>query len=153
MVYAASPGLDGNNHVWSFTLNPTFTLPTKGSLGAYTVVGGGFYHKVTNFTEPRWKSIAIVLLLQEYEANPNIDHYTSNAVGVNGGFGLTYKFSKFSNERLYMEARYVYIPNSQRFGFTAADSTTTIENYTGYNYYPANSNRTTYIPVKFGIRF
>jgi hypothetical protein len=45
-------GLDGNNHVWSFTLNPTFTVPTEGSLGAYVVVGGGFYHKVTNFTEP-----------------------------------------------------------------------------------------------------
>jgi hypothetical protein len=44
--------LDGNNHVWSFTLDPTFTLPTDGSLGAYAVAGVGFYHKVTNFTEP-----------------------------------------------------------------------------------------------------
>ena len=25
--------------------------------------------------------------------------------------------------------------------------------YTGYNSYPANSDRTTYIPIKFGIRF
>jgi hypothetical protein len=145
-------GLDGNNHVWSFTLNPTFTLPTERSLGAYAVVGGGFYHKVTNFTEPTVEE-SCYYYCEEYEANANIDHYTSNAIGVNGGFGLTYKFSKFSNERLYMEARYVFIPNSQRYGVTAADSTTTIENYAGYNYYPQNSNRTTYIPVKFGIRF
>jgi len=145
-------GLDGNNHVWSFTLNPTFTLPTKGSFGAYAVVGGGFYHKVTNFTEPSVEEYCYYYC-EEYEANANIDHYTSNAIGVNGGFGLTYKFSKFSNERLYMEARYVYLANQQRYGVTAADSTTTIENYTGYNYYPQNSNRTTYIPVKFGIRF
>ena len=145
-------GLDGNNHVWSFTLNPTFTLPTNGSLGAYAVVGGGFYHKVTNFTEPTVEEYCYYYC-QEYEANANIDHYTSNAIGVNGGFGLTYKFSKFSNERLYMEARYVYLANQQRYGVTAADSTTTIENYTGFNYYPQNSNRTTYIPVKFGIRF
>ena len=27
------------------------------------------------------------------------------------GFGLTYKFSKFSNERFYVEARYVLVLN------------------------------------------
>ena len=145
-------GLDGNNHVWSFTLNPTFTLPTKGSLGAYAVVGGGFYHKVTNFTEPTVEEYCYYYC-EEYEANANIDHYTSNAIGVNGGFGLTYKFSKFSNERLYMEARYVFIPNSQTYGVTASSPASVLNAYTGYNLYPQNSNRTTYIPVKFGIRF
>jgi hypothetical protein len=154
--------LDGNNHVWSFTLNPTFTLPTTGSWGAYAVVGGGFYHKVTNFSipttgyyfDPYYGEIP-------YMANQNIDHYTSNAIGVNGGFGLTYKFSKFSRERLYMEARYVFIPDSQRYGLTVANSTSApygtpsspTSLYTGTNLYPQNSNRTTYIPVKFGIRF
>jgi hypothetical protein len=145
-------GLDGNNHVWSFTLNPTFTLPTEGSWGLYGVLGGGFYHKVTNFTEPTVEE-ECYYYCEDVEANANIDHYTSNAVGVSGGFGLTYKISHFSNERFYMEARYVFIPNSQRYGITAADSTTTIENYTGTNYYPQNSNHTTYIPVKFGLRF
>jgi hypothetical protein len=145
-------GLDGNNHVWSFTLNPTFTLPTAGSLGAYAVLGGGFYHKVTNFTEPGTGEYCDPYYgCYAYQANQTIDHYTSNAVGVNGGFGLTYKFSKFSNERFYLEARYVYIPNSQRYGYTAANVATTT--YNGYDAYPANSNRTTYIPVKFGIRF
>jgi hypothetical protein len=145
-------GLDGNNHVWSFTLNPTFTLPTEGSLGAYAVVGVGFYHKVTNFTEPTVEE-SCYYYCEEYQVNANIDHYTSNAVGVNGGFGLTYKISKFSNERFYMEARYVYIPNSQRYGVTASSPVSVLNSYTGYNLYPQNSNRTTYIPVKFGIRF
>ena len=145
-------GLDGSNHVWSFTLNPTFTLPTEGSLGAYMVLGGGFYHKVTNFTEPGTGEYCDPYYgCYTYQANQTIDHYTSNAVGVNGGFGLTYKFSKFSNERFYLEARYVYIPNSQRFGYTAANVATTT--YNGYDAYPANSNRTTFIPVNFGIRF
>jgi len=142
--------LDGNNHVWSFTLNPTFTLPTDGSLGAYMVLGGGFYHKVTNFTEPTLGEYCYYYC-EEIQENANIDHYTSNAVGVNGGFGLTYKFSKFSNERFYMEARYVYIPNSQRYGVTAQNVASSPLNAT--DFYPANSNRTTYIPVKFGIRF
>jgi hypothetical protein len=145
-------GLDGNNHVWSFTLNPTFTLPTEGSLGAYAVLGGGFYHKVTNFTEPTVEE-SCYYYCEEYQVNSNIDHYTSNAVGVNGGFGLTYKFSKFSNERFYMEARYVFIPNSQRYGVTASSPTSVLNTYTGTNLYPQNSNRTTYIPVKFGVRF
>jgi len=73
-----------------------------------------------------------------------IDHYTSNAVGVNGGIGLTYKFSKFSKERFYVEARYVFIPNSQRYGLTAQNVGTSFgATYTGANDYPQNSNRTT----------
>jgi hypothetical protein len=81
----------------------------------------------------------------------NVDHYTSNAAGVNGGFGLTWKFSHFSSERFYMEARYVFMANQGRTGYTAANVATT--GYSGYDAYPANSHRTTYIPVKFGIRF
>jgi hypothetical protein len=147
--------LDGNNHIWSFSLNPTFTLPTEGSLGAYAVVGAGFYHKVTNFTlpttgyyySPYYGYVA-------YTASQNVDHYTSNAFGVNAGFGLTYKFSHFSNERFYAEARYVVVLNQHYAGLTAQNVGTSFgTTYNGYNYYPANSNRTTYIPIKFGLRF
>jgi len=146
--------LDGNNHVWSFTLNPTFTLPTEGSLGAYAVLGAGFYHKVTNFTVPTTSSYCDFYgFCYQYSANQIIDHYTSNSGGVNAGIGLTYKFSKFSNERFYVEARYVLLLNEQRYGITAASSIVTLNAYTGYNYYPQNSNRTTYIPIKFGLRF
>ena len=82
-----------------------------------------------------------------------IDHYTSNAGGVNGGFGLTYKFSKFSNERFYVEARYVLVLDETRAGVTASTPTSVLNAYSGTDYYPANSHRTTYIPIKFGIRF
>jgi hypothetical protein len=142
--------IDGNNHVWSFSLNPTFTIPSEGSLGAYMVLGAGFYHKVTNFTTPTLQEYCYYYC-SEIVANSNFDHYTSNAAGFNGGFGLTYKFSKFSNERFYMEARYVYIPNSQRTGVTTANVATSP--LTATDFYPANSDRTTIIPVKFGIRF
>jgi hypothetical protein len=114
------------------------------------VVGAGYYHKVTNFAEPTTEE-SCYIYCEEYEVDANIDHYTSNAFGVNGGFGLTYKMSHFSNERFYMEARYVLMLNSQRYGYTAANVATT--SYNGYDAYPANSNRTTYVPIKFGIRF
>jgi hypothetical protein len=145
--------LDGTNHVWSFTLNPTFTLATEGSIGAYAVVGGGFYHKVTTFTvpgtgyyyDPDYQAYI------PYNANQIFDHYSSNAGGLNGGIGLTYKLSKFSNERLYLEARYVVVFNQQRYGYTASNVATT--QYAGYDAYPANSNRTGYVPITVGIRF
>jgi hypothetical protein len=143
--------LDGNNHVWSFTLNPTFTLATEGSLGAYAVVGGGFYHKVTDFNIPTTQEECSLYGCGYYNVDETVDHYTSNAGGVNGGIGLTYKVSKFSNERFYIEARYVVVFNSQRTGYTAQNVATTT--YNGYDAYPANSNRTTYVPITVGLRF
>jgi hypothetical protein len=148
-------GLDGNNHVWSFTLDPTFTLVGQGSIGAYAVVGVGFYHKVTNFTLPATGTYCDYFgFCYQYQANQVVDHYTSNAPGVNGGLGLTYKFSKFSNQRFYIEGRYVVVFNQQKIGLTAFNANTPFGlSYTGFNYYPANSNRTTYVPIKVGIRF
>jgi hypothetical protein len=144
-------GLDGNNHIWSFTLNPAFTLATRGSLGAYAVVGAGFYHKVTNFLVPTSQEECSIYGCGYFNVDETVDHYTSNAVGVNGGFGLTVKLAKFSTAKLYIEARYVLLLNSQRTGYTAQNVATTT--YAGYDAYPANSNRTTYIPIKIGIRF
>jgi hypothetical protein len=149
-VSLAGTNLDGSNHVWSFTLNPTFTLATEGSLGAYMVVGGGFYHKITNFTTPQTECLDQFCQFTA-TVNQNFDTYTSNAVGANGGFGLTYKFSKFSNERFFAEARYVFIANQARPGYTPANINSDNNNNT--NLYPANSHRTTYIPIKFGLRF
>jgi hypothetical protein len=144
-------GLDGNSHVWSVTLNPTFTLATEGSLGAYMVVGGGYYHKVTNFTLPQTQLQCGIYGCGYYTVQANVDHYTSNAPGVSGGFGLTYKFSKFSNQRFYVEGRYVFVANENRPGVTARNVSTASP--TATNFYPANSHRTTFIPITFGLRF
>lgn len=148
-------GLDGNNHVWSFTVDPTFSLVGQGSLGAYAVVGAGFYHKVTNFTVPSVGTYCDYFYgCYQYQANQTIDHYTSNAPGVNGGVGLTFKFSKFSNQRFYIEGRYVVVFNKHYNGLTAFNLNSPFgQSYTGTNFYPANSNRTSYIPIKVGIRF
>jgi hypothetical protein len=147
----AISGLDGTAHVWSFTLNPTYTFYQSDSIGAYVVGGVGFYHKTSNFTVPAAVTGCDIYECYQYTANETIDKYTSNAPGFNGGFGLTYKFSRFSNERFYGEVRYVFVDNSQRAGFTV-NNIAAIQS-TSTNLFPANSNRTTYFPVKFGIRF
>jgi hypothetical protein len=151
------PTLDGNSHVWSFSLNPMYTFNMQGPIGAYVVGAVGFYHKVANFTTPENGYVYYYGFPEEVTENEVIDHYTSNAPGFNAGIGLTFKPSRFAGERLFVEGRYDLILNSQRFGLTAANiNTTTGQNYyyaDGTNYYPANSNRTTYTVFKAGIRF
>jgi hypothetical protein len=144
--------LDGSSHVWSFSVDPTYNVYSSDTWGAYVDAGVGFYHKTATFTVPSEQEYCDPYYgCYTYAANQPIDSYTSNAPGFSGGLGLTYKFSRFANERFYAEARYVFVDNSQRQGITA--QTTADTTATSTNFYPANSNRTTYIPIKVGIRF
>lgn len=145
-----SNGVDANSHIWNFSIQPVYQIYSGEGLGAYITAGAGFYHKVANFTLPEEEPYCDPFYGCEYiYVNANVDHYTSNAPGFDGGIGLTYKFSHFANERLFAEVRYVYVDNSYRPGVTDATATT----YAGNNYFPQNSNTTSYIPVKFGVRF
>ena len=146
--------LDGSAHVWSFTLNPTYQIYTGQGLGAYVVGGFGFYHKAANFTTPATGvGYDPYYGYYQYTANEPIDQYFSNAVGFNGGFGLTFKPSRFANERFYAEVRYHYMVNSLRSGITIANVTTAPSSTNFNDLYPQNSHRTAFIPVKVGIRF
>lgn len=144
--------LDGNSHIWSFSVEPAFTFYSRGAWGVYFKGGVGFYHKVANFTLPG-QAYECYFFCGIYEQNYNIDHYTSNAPGYNGGIGLTTRLAPDSRARFYFEARYVVITNQQRYGITNTPaSLATVTNSTT-DFYPANSNRTTYIPVTAGFRF
>ena len=139
--------LGGSSHVWSFTLNPIYNFAQRDNWGGYVVGGLGFYHKYTSFT-----TVATGTCFDPYygyftcQANQPIDWYTSNAFGLNGGLGLTYKFSRFADERFFAEVRYVYNFN-QRRPFDVSGTTSY------FNAFPQASQPTTYIPVTFGIRF
>ena len=146
--------LDGSSHVWSFTLDPVYTIYSGEGLGAYVVGGVGFYHKTANFTTPATGYYEDAFgNIYAYQANQPIDQYASNAPGFNGGFGLTYKPSRFAGERLYAEVRYHYMLNSLRSGITLANVNTAPASTNFNDQYPANSHRTAYLPVKVGIRF
>jgi hypothetical protein len=142
------PQLGGSSHVWSFTVDPIVNYYSSDTFGAYAVGGVGFYHKTANFTTPVIaQACDFYYGCFNYQANQTIDKYTSNAFGVNGGLGLTYKFSRFAGERFYVEARYVYTFNSKR-PFDYGDV-----NFNHVNIFPQNSAKTGFIPVTFGIRF
>ena len=142
------PQLGGTSHIWSFTLDPIMNFYSSDTWGAYVIGGGGFYHKTANFTIP---TIGVTCdyfgFCYQYQANQTIDKYTSNAFGVNGGLGLTYKFSRFAGERFFVEGRYVYTFNSAR-QFSLGDA-----NGNGFNVFPQNSAKTGFIPITFGVRF
>jgi hypothetical protein len=146
-INAALPVLGGTGHVWSFSLDPRYTFYEGDKYGVYAVVGVGFYHKTANFTTPSIGTYCDPYYgCYQYSANQTIDKYTSNAPGFNVGIGMTYKFSRFASQRFYTEARYVYVDNSAK-PFDVSGTTSY------FNAFPQNSAKTTYIPVKFGIRF
>jgi len=140
--------LGGTSHDWSFSVGPIMNFYSSDTFGAYAVAGFGFYHKTANFTIPSLGEYCSPFYgCITYQANQTVDKYTSNAIGVNGGFGMTYKFSRFAGERFYVEGRYVYTANSPRT-FSYGDA-----NGNGFNVFPQNSAKTTFIPIVFGVRF
>ena len=153
---ASANDMDANAHIWNFSVNPQYTLfngANADGIGVYVVGNVGFYHKVTNFTVPQEEEYCDYYYgCGVYEVQGTFDHYTSNAPGFGGGLGLTYKLSHFSSVRLYAEAKYIYVDNSSKPGYTAQQQEAGVV-YTGNNYFPANSQTTTMVPVKFGIRF
>jgi len=131
-------GLDANTHLWSLSINPTYSFQGAGRSGAYLVGGVGYYRKTTNFTLPSTSFFCDSFgFCQAYNTNQTVDQYTNGAVGVNGGVGLTYKVSNFSSNRLFAEARYVWVNN----------------NGDKNQFYPPNGYRTGYFPVTVGLRW
>jgi hypothetical protein len=142
------PQLGGTSHDWSFTLNPIINYYTSDTKGAYVIGGAGFYHKTANFTIPSIGEYCDPFFgCVTYQANQTIDKYTSNAFGLNAGLGFTYKLSRFASTRFFVEGRYVYTFNSPR-EFSLGDV-----NGNGFNVFPQNSAKTSYIPITFGLRF
>jgi Outer membrane protein beta-barrel domain len=134
-------GLDGSTHLWSITLNPMYTFHQTDTVGAYVIGGGGFYRKMTNFTLPSTGVYCDFFgFCYAFTQNQTFDRYSNNAGGLNAGIGFTYRFSRFASEKLFAEARYVWVANSQ-----STDSLNGL--------YPENNKRTGYFPVTFGIRW
>jgi hypothetical protein len=139
--------IGGSSHIWSFTVDPIYNFYTSDNWGGYVTGGTGFYHKTGNVTTPTIEEEDTFFGPIQFQANQTIDKYTSNAIGINAGVGVTYKFSRFAGERFYVEGRYVYTFNSPRdfsFGDAAGN---------GFNVFPQISAKTGYIPVTFGVRF
>ena len=127
--------IGGNINTWSLTIDPIYYLPISHKSGVYVTGGGGFYRKVTNFTEPVEECGYYGLC---YGVSQTVDHFSSNQGGLNAGVGFYHKvFGQDSNAKLYAEVRYVWVnspvANSSNSG--QGEGTEAL------------------IPVSFGIRF
>jgi hypothetical protein len=87
----------GHTHIWSLTLDPMIDLFPRRANSVYITGGGGFYRKVTSFTEPG-----------EYE-NVVVGHFSSNQGGVGLGLGLTHRLRWENGEQIFAEARYLFL--------------------------------------------
>lgn len=125
----------GNVHVWGLTLDPIYYYKTTGAWGGYVTGGGGFYRKVTSFTQP--VDLGTVFgYYGSYEqfGSQLISHFSSNQGGLNIGTGLTHNIGT-GGAKVFAEARYVWV-NSPR-----ASATQT------------GSGKVRLVPITFGIRF
>jgi hypothetical protein len=128
-------GLGGNVNTWSLTVDPIIYLPFSHKSGAYFTGGGGFYRKVTNFTEPVQQCS---FYYGCFNTPVTVAHFSSNQGGLNIGVGIYRKiFGQDSNAKFFAEARYVWI-NSP-----VADASNSFQ----------GSGTEGLIPVSFGVRF
>jgi hypothetical protein len=126
--------LGGNINTWDFSIEPVYYFAGGKSKGGYVTGGGGFYRKVTNFTEP----VESCDVIECFDENETIDHFSSNQGGANLGLGWYWKvFGRDSNAKLFAEARYVWVnsPKPVASNFYQGEGTEEL------------------IPVSFGIRF
>jgi hypothetical protein len=106
----AKVGVQGGNiNTWSFTIDPIYYLPVTHSFGAYVTGGGGFYRKVTNFTDLQQGVNCYYFCYYGYFP-ATVAHFSSNQGGLNAGIGFYWKaFGPDSNAKLYIESRYVWV--------------------------------------------
>jgi hypothetical protein len=128
---AAGGGENGSAHIWSFTVDPVFDLFPKRTNSVYVTGGGGFYRKVTSFTDLECCDFF------GYPVSVVANHFSSNQGGVNFGVGLTHRLGGVYGDgqaKLFAEARYLYL-DTPAIGETNGLGTTEL------------------IPVTLGVRF
>jgi len=134
-------GADGGHaHIWSLTLSPVVYLFPKRKNDVYVTGGGGFYRKVTSFTDPTYAEYCDYYYCGITTVNQVVGHFSSNQSGWNIGAGFTRKLSD-GRTRIFAEARYLSIDTP---------AVTTEPNGLGTTTVAAG---TKLVPMTFGVRF
>ncbi len=141
----AEAGSDGANaHIWSLTLAPVLDLFPHSSNSVYVTGGGGFYRKVTNFTNLNLGYYCDYFYCYPGVTSQVVGHFSSNQGGWNIGAGFTHRLGGTygdSKLKLFAEARYLKVLTPAVY---------TQPNGLGTTYVGAN---TELIPVTFGVRW
>jgi hypothetical protein len=134
----------GYANIWSFTIDPVVDLFPKKSNDIYVTGGGGFYRKVTSFTDPEPAQYCTYFYCGIGYFNTVVGHFSSNQGGWNVGAGFQHRLGGMygdSRMKLFAEARYLKVltpaVNSSPNGLGVATL----------------NEDTTIIPVTFGVRW
>lgn len=123
---------DGNGRVYTFTVDPTITLPLRGRMNMYLLAGGGWLRRTVQFTQP---TIATTIVYDPWwgylgpayvPANQVLGSVSENAAVWDIGAGFNFPLPR-THSQLYLEARY----------------------YEGLT----NGAHTTFVPITFGFRW
>jgi hypothetical protein len=143
-IIAQAGATGGNDHIWSFTLDPVFDFNPKSSINVYATGGYGFYRKVTSFTDPQQQQYCTYFYCGVITQNVVVGHFSSNQAGWNIGGGLSHRFGGWNGDgkmSLFAEARYLDV---------LSPAITTEPNGLGTTAVGAD---TKIIPVTVGLRF
>lgn len=111
-LVAQTGATGGNAHIWSLTLNPVIDLMPKHSNSVYVTGGGGFYRKVTNFTDLQPTQYCSYFYCGVGYAPQTVGHFSSNQGGWSVGGGFEHKFQGMYGEghtAIFAEVRYLDI--------------------------------------------
>jgi len=100
----------GYAHIWSATLDPVVDLFPRASNDLYVTGGGGFYRKVTSFTDPQAAQYCYYYYCGIVTQNVVVGHFSSNQGGWNVGAGYLHRMGgTYSDSRmkLFAEVRYL----------------------------------------------
>jgi hypothetical protein len=100
----------GYAQTWSFTLAPVLDLFPKHANDLYITGGGGFYRKVTSFTDPVLADYCGYYYCGVGVTNAVVGHFSSNQGGWNIGGGYERKIAgdyDGGRMKLFAEARYL----------------------------------------------
>lgn len=134
----------GNAHIWSFTLDPVFDLFPKSTNSVYITGGGGFYRKVTNFTDPELTEYCSYFYCEPGYENEVVGHFSSNQGGFSIGGGYTHRLGGMygdSNMKLFAEVRYLDVLSPASAIAPNGLGTATV------------GQDTKLIPITFGVRW
>ena len=134
----------GHAHIWSLTLDPVISLFPKASNDFYVTGGGGFYRKVTSFTNPTLAEYCDYYYCGITTVNQVVGHFSSNQSGWNVGGGYQHRMGGMYNEsrmKLFAEVRYLNINTPAVLSNPNGLGTTTV------------AAGTKLIPVTFGVRW
>ena len=134
----------GNAHIWSLTLDPVIDLFPKSTNSVYITGGGGFYRKVTNFTDPQEAEYCEYYYCGITTVNAVVGHFSSNQGGYNVGGGFTHRVGGLSGDgqmKLFAEVRYLDIFSPASAVAPNGLGTATV------------GSGTRLLPISFGVRW